>query len=482
MKRNIHYVSLIGQPEPDPKPKKGGRAVQVVAFFAVLLIGMIISLIIPLRPTVSALEKRELAKFPEFSVETLLSGEYFDGIDTWFSDTFPFREALTGLNTKLTSWYGFGDRVSSMTDNTGDEIPDIPTRPADNVIASEADTTENAEHVNQPSAENTTEATTENKTEPESEKETEKTTETQPKKTETLGGILIAGGAAYEYYNFVQSTADEYIGVINRAAKKLKGKADVYDVIVPTSIDITLDDATRKNVSSSDQKKAIDYFYGSMTKRVNTVNIYDTLRDHRKEYIYYRTDHHWTALGAYYGYVETVKSAGKKPVDIKKFEKVSYGEFLGSFYGDSRQNKKLKKKADELIAYKPYYSTTLEYTDNRGVKYTWPLVNDVSSYNTAYKYSCFAAGDQPYVKITNNDIKSKDTCVVVKESFANAMLPYLAGNYKKVYVLDYRYWKGDFFGFIEKKGIDDVFFINNISATRNKMLVDDMAKLINGGK
>ncbi|MGN1348165.1 MAG: DHHW family protein, partial [Acutalibacteraceae bacterium] len=336
--------------------------------------------------------------------------------------------------------------------------------------------------VNQPSAENTTEAATENKTEPESEKETEKTTETQPKKTETLGGILIAGGAAYEYYNFVQSTADEYIGVINRAAKKLSGKANVYDVIVPTSIDITLDDATRKNVSSSDQKKAIDYFYGSMTKRVNTVNIYDTLRDHRKEYIYYRTDHHWTALGAYYGYVETAKAAGMKPVDIEKFEKVSYGEFLGSFYGDSRQNKKLKKKADELIAYKPYYSTTLEYTDNKGVKYTWPLVNDVSSYNTAYKYSCFAAGDQPYVKITNNDIKSKDTCVVVKESFANAMLPYLAGNYKKVYVLDYRYWKGDFFSFIEKKGIDDVFFINNISATRNKMLVDDMAKLINGGK
>lgn len=477
MKRNIHYVSLISRPEPDPKPKKGGRAVQVIAFFVVLFAGMVISLIIPLRPTVSASEKRDLAKFPKFSVETLISGEYFDGIDTWFSDTFPFRETLTGLNTKLTSWYGFGDRVSSMTDNPGDEIPDIPTRPADNITASEADTTEEAEPVNQPSTENTTETVTESTTE----KASEETTAAQPKKTETLGGILIAGGSGYEYYNFVQSIADSYIGAINRAAKKLSGKANVYDVIIPTSIDITLDDATRKNVSSNDQKKAIDYFYGSMAKSVNTVNIYDTLREHRTDYIYYRTDHHWTALGAYYGYVEVAKAAGKNPVDIKDFEKVSYGEFLGSFYSDSKQSKTLKKKADELIAYKPNYSTTLEYTDSKGAKYTWPIVNDVSNYNTAYKYSCFAAGDQPYVKITNNDIESKDTCVVVKESFANALLPYLAGNYKKVYVIDYRYWKGDLFAFIERKGIDDVFFINNISATRNKTLVDDMNNLINGG-
>lgn len=468
MKRKIRYVSLIGKPEPEPQKKGYGKLISSVVFFFVLLCGMIVSLIIPLRPTVSASEKRELAKFPEFSAEALLSGDYFDKIDSWFSDTFPFRENLTALNTKLTSWYGFGDRVSSMTDDIGDEIPDVPTRPADNEVTTSEKATENV---------------TEQPTEKPTEQVTEKTTEkdngkpSRPKNTQTLGGVLVAGKAGYEYYNFVQSTADNYIKAVNRSAKKLSSKAEVYDVLIPTSIDITLDKATRENVSSSDQKKAIKYFYGSLRKNVKTVNMYDTLREHRKEYIYFRTDHHWTALGAYYGYTELIKKTGKKPVDIKKFKEVSYGEFLGSFYNETKKSKKLKKNADELIAYKPYYSTSMTYTDIKGNKYNWPLINDVSGYNTAYKYSCFAAGDQPYVKIINNDIKKNESCLVIKESFANAMIPFIAGNYKKVYVIDYRYWKGDLYKFIDKRNVRDVFFINNMSATRNAMLVEKLTKL-----
>ncbi len=472
MKRKIRYVSLISQPEPEPKPKKGSRAAQVIAFIAFLAVGMTVSLIIPLRPSVSASEKRELAKFPEFSFEALAEGDYFDKIDTWFSDTFPFRETLTGINTRLTSWYGFGDRVSSMTDDIGDEIPDVPTRPADNENLSDN------ENTTQSTSTETTEAaqsTTEKVTEKPDKNESDKTA--QPKKTQTLGGVLVAGKAGYEYYNFIQSTADAYIKAVNRASKKLGSKVKVYDLIIPTSIDITLDDATRKNVSSSNQKKAIEYFYSSMRKSVKTTDVFDTLRVHRDEYIYFRTDHHWTALGAYYAYRDLMKTAGKTPVNIEKFKKVSYGEFLGSFYNDTKQNKKLRKNADELIAYKPYYSTSMTFTDNKGKKYNWPLINDVSGYNISYKYSCFAAGDQPYVKITNNDIKKKTSCVVIKESFANAMIPFIAGNYRKVYVIDYRYWKGNLYSFIDKKAIKDVFFINNMSATRNKSLVESLTKL-----
>ena len=63
-------------------------------FFLCLTLGMLFSLIIPLRPTYSDVEKRELAKFPEFSFTALVSGRYFKDIDTWFADTFPFREGL----------------------------------------------------------------------------------------------------------------------------------------------------------------------------------------------------------------------------------------------------------------------------------------------------------------------------------------------------------------------------------------------------
>ena len=72
-----------------------------VPFFAVLFALTIVAFILPLRPTESASEKRKLTEFPAFSVDTLLSGEYFDGIGLWFSDTFPFRDYWLSVSARL---------------------------------------------------------------------------------------------------------------------------------------------------------------------------------------------------------------------------------------------------------------------------------------------------------------------------------------------------------------------------------------------
>ena len=476
----MHFVDLVGQPKKRWYQTKK-RKIQVTVFLSVLFIGMTVSLIIPLRPEFSVIEKRELAKFPKFSVQAVFDGSYFKGIDAWYSDTFPFREDLTLLNSKLTSWYGFGNKISSLVENGGDDIPDVP-KTTEEEGDTESTTQDTAESTSAASSEGTTVSSSENTSVPSSEEvsrepDTDKSTEPKPQPTQTLGAIMVSGNAGYEYYNFVTSTADKYISIINSAAKKLDGKAQVYDLIVPTSIDVTLDDVTRRSVSSSDQRKAIEYFYGSMSKKVKTVKMLDTLLEHRNEYVYYRTDHHWTALGAYYGYTAFAEVKGITPIDISKFEKVDYGRFLGSFYADSKQDKKLKKNADELIAYKPYYSTTLKFIDTKGTEITWPIVNDVSNYPENIKYSAFAAGDNPYTVIKNNDISKKSSCVIIKESFANAMIPYIAGSYQTVYVIDYRYWKGNLYDFVEKKNVKDVIFINNISATRNAPLVDKIGEI-----
>ncbi len=100
--------------------------VKTVAFFLVLFAVMLFSLLIPLRPTTSVREKRDLAPFPEFSSENLLSGEYFRGIDSWFSDTFPARDAFLEINQKLRSFYGIQTVVIHGEIEQGDEIPDAP--------------------------------------------------------------------------------------------------------------------------------------------------------------------------------------------------------------------------------------------------------------------------------------------------------------------------------------------------------------------
>lgn len=108
------------------KEYKRGSRVKAVLFFSVLFFFMVFSLIIPLRPTTSVREKRDLTKFPEFSTEALFNGEFFHGIDDWFSDTFPARDSFLEINNKVRELYGFQKVVIHGEVKQGDEIPDAP--------------------------------------------------------------------------------------------------------------------------------------------------------------------------------------------------------------------------------------------------------------------------------------------------------------------------------------------------------------------
>ena len=96
-----------------------------VRFFFVLLFSFfILSLIIPLRPKYSESEKRELTKFPKFTLTALVSGDYFDGINSWYSDTFPLREKLTDINAFFSAFYGKTDVQIQGDIKKGDDIPE----------------------------------------------------------------------------------------------------------------------------------------------------------------------------------------------------------------------------------------------------------------------------------------------------------------------------------------------------------------------
>ena len=175
---------------------------------------------------------------------------------------------------------------------------------------------------------------------------------------------------------------------------------------------------------------------------VVNVPLFDALKLHNNEYIYFRTDHHWTQLGAYYGYVEYCKAKGFTPVSLDSLEKRSFPGFLGSFYNDSPN--------DAMAA-------------------------DGDTYDTENLYLIFSAGDQPYEKVTNSAINDGSACIVLKESFGNVFVPFLTNHYQNVYVIDYRYYTGDLVQLARDTGAKDVLFVNNISMTRNEDLINDLA-------
>lgn len=293
-------------------------------------------------------------------------------------------------------------------------------------------------------------------------------------------GIIITGNSAYEQYTYIEDIAIKYTDIINNMAKALKGKQDVYNIIIPTSIGITFPDNKKDMADSSDQKKSLKKISSKMSGNVKSVPLYNTMMNHRKEYIYFRTDHHWTAKGAYYAYDAFCKARKIMPFKLSSFKKVSYGDFAGSFYKDTNKNAALKKDTF-YVYYPPNYkdgNIKLKYTNKDGVQVNGNLIEDASGYGESLKYSAFIDGDNPYTVITNNSIKDNSSCIVVKESFGNALIPFLVNHYHKIYVIDYRYWEGNIVKLADEKQVNDVITINNISMTRNSYQVGKMALLM----
>lgn len=424
--------------------------------------------ILPLRPKVSEAEKRPLARFPEFSFSSLFNGEYFSGISSWFSDTVPFRDSLVELNSKIQHLLGTATVLKGFNEaKAGDDIPDTPNT---------APVTE-APGVSDISSETTAQpdsSTAAPETEPQGEYDG---------LVQKFDSILVAGNAGYEYYNFNQAAADAYIAAVNAAGNKLGGRASVYSMIIPTSIDITLDARVRKKVNVSDQKKAIEYMEGSMNQNVRRVEIFDTMKAHKDEYIYFRADHHWTGLGAYYAYVRFCEVKGIQALPLSSYTVRSFDNFLGSFYNDSGKDPALGGTPDVVDTYTPPCNTKMTVTERSGNSFVTPMIYNATTNKPAYKYSAFIYGDNPFTVIENTDMTGGDALILVKESFGNAIAPLLTYHYKYVYVVDYRYYTGTLNSLVDTAknasgGNVDVLYCNNISMTRASGQVTKLAGVL----
>lgn len=481
----LKEITVIDQSEEDKSIEdnmqliKGFRFQRITdinmirVFWVVWLAASVMAAIPFLRPEYSNAEKRELKKFPEFSFKSLISGDYFDDIGLWFSDTFPFRDTLVSINTTVTDAFGINKVQVHGTVEQGDEIPEISADDNDNSALSEPKTPTESDSVatEEPQPETSPESQTETSSDANSQVEVS----VGEPASEQLGAMLIVDNAAYEYYNFVQSTADNYITAINRAAEYLSGKSTVYSMVIPTSMAITLPESYSGSTNSSNQQNAINYMYSKMSSNVSTVNVYDTLINHKNEYVYFRTDHHWTALGAYYAYRELMTVKGVVPAELGAFTEYRFEGFLGSFYSESGQKASLGNTPDTVFAYEPT-QTQYIHTFTKNGERDYHIVSNGDKLSKSNKYLAFIGGDQPYGIINNPEITDGSSCLVIKESFGNALVGFLSQNYQNVYVVDYRYinqvFAGNLVQFVDERGIQDVIFANNISATRNKSLVN----------
>ena len=202
---------------------------------------------------------------------------------------------------------------------------------------------------------------------------------------------------------------------------------------------------------------------------VQFLRVTDALRAHKDEYLYYRTDHHWTGLGAYYAYTAFCEAAGFEAVPLDSFQTGRYDTFLGSMYGFTEgypQSEVLKQHPDYLEYYLPIADTHARYYANGNLENGTPVsvVYTKLDASVSNKYLCFIGGDTP-ICIVESDVPGP-TCIVLKESYGNAFVPFLTSHYGRTIVIDPREFNRDgkpslnLAEFAAEQGVDDLIVIN----------------------
>ncbi|MDO5708598.1 MAG: DHHW family protein [Coriobacteriales bacterium] len=423
------------------KARKAG----VRATMAAAALGCLIGMLFFLRPTHSNLEKRDLTPFPELTVARLLDGAFFSDLSLWYGDTYPLREPLVRTSQALSGLYGIEPKTQQVGRTTGgDELP-----PTDGTAQNgEGDASATNKAVEAASDDEVVEVPTERYM-------------AEEIQNKIMEGLYVNDGAAYNIYYFDQESVEQYARAMNTCAKNLEGQATVYSIIVPTSAGALLDLKTLEDLGGTDQEQAIKYFYSLYDRSVHGINVYDTLRAHNDEYIYFRTDHHWTQLGAYYAYLELCHERREQPSNILGREKMTFDNFLGTFYAELG-NSDMEANPDYVDAYIPDSTNDMVIWDTEGNEIETNIVTDVSDWNIYSKYNCFISGDRPLSRIDNPNKTDGSSCLVIKDSFGCCFVPLLVDDYQTTWVIDFRYSDRSIPDFVRENDIQDVIFLNAI--------------------
>ncbi|MGN0163497.1 MAG: DHHW family protein [Candidatus Ornithomonoglobus sp.] len=182
------------------------------------------------------------------------------------------------------------------------------------------------------------------------------------------------------------------------------------------------------------------------------------LKEHKDEYIYYRTDHHQTALGSYYLYTALAPYLEYEPYPLDAFNVIPLSK---DFYGTSWSKASLTfQKPDEIDA---YYLNQRDIVAN--VSYPlenkeWQSLYAMDNLKTKDKYAVYIDGNHGLTVINTNAGTGK-SIAVLKDSYAHSLAPFLANNFDSIHLIDMRYYSGDLIRYLGENGVTDMLILYN---------------------
>ncbi len=243
------------------------------------------------------------------------------------------------------------------------------------------------------------------------------------------------------------------------ALNSLVGNTDakVYFALIPDKSDL-YSSLLPKNAPNDSEKEVIDYCYGQ--SNATNVDMYSALSAHKDEYIFYRTDHHWTSLGAYYGLSALAESMGLPcpALDSYTDRHVVSEEFYGTTWSSSGFSW-VDPDTMEIFVNAPEGLKVTSYPQGSPVE---GKLYDFSFLEKKDKYSMFMGGNCPmHVIETGNE--DKPSLLILRDSYMDSLIPFLLDDFSEIHVLDLRYYRASLKAYIEQNNFDNVLVCYSVS-------------------
>lgn len=281
----------------------------------------------------------------------------------------------------------------------------------------------------------------------------------------TENNNVIYGADGYQFYKFTTlapaangtgTQLQQNTEALNRFAARHPGQVTV--MVVPSAANI-LADKLPAGAPLLEENPYLDQLLEALATTAATVDVREAFRAHADEYLYYRTDHHWTTDGAFLAYQTAADTLGLGGFDPAAFDRREVPGFTGTNYNKSL---KFDTVPDTLAYYDMDVTLTVKEFLTDGTEYSaqpGPLY-DASQLQGRDKYAMFLRGNNGYSTIDGAAANGR-RILVIKDSYANCFVPFLTADYEQIDVVDLRYWKYNVENLIDRFAYDDILVLYN---------------------
>lgn len=437
-----------------PLIKTNWNIVNSLLFFTLIFCGGILFFISP-KKLISEVEKRKLTQLPVVNLQNILSGKLESEFDNYYNDNFIFRNHFINLTNLLKENFGI----------KSDEVryygkPNIKSKKAGTTTKNLTvlyDSTQQLKYI---------------KNDIQIKEESNLENEVDDNNFENIKSVIVFKKRAIQIFGGSKKMMSKFASMVHRYKAEISGIKNIYCMAIPVGSDFYLP----PKFSKVNEQNCIKYLYQNMDTAIHCVKAYDELAIHKKEYIQFNTDHHWTGRGAYYAYQAFCKTAGIDYLPIEKLQRKVIKKFLGTLYSYTL-SESLKENIDSVEYFKiPNQTKAFYYVEGISNSRVTKLYAEYARGGNSY--GVFLGADFPLMKIIS-DVKNGRKILQIKDSYGNAFAPFLPAHFEEVYIVDYRYFEGSIKELVQKYGITDILFTHNIFVINSSYTTYRETKMLN---